>query len=130
MSTVYHYIIDKTKAGKKLFAVLIDPEKCIGERLTQLIQKADKAQPDFILVGGSQLTKSVEQTVIAIKALTNIPVVLFPGNAMQISDRCDAILLLSRCRAKTANTLLISTLKPQNESSNRALKYINRLFAY
>ncbi len=92
MSTAYHYIIDKTKAGKKLFAVLIDPEKCVGERLTQLIQKTDKAQPDFILVGGSQLTKSVEQTVIAIKALTNIPVSAFPG-------QCDANIQPMRCHS-------------------------------
>lgn len=125
MSTVYHYIIDKTKAGKKLFAVLIDPEKCIGERLTQLIQKADKAQPDFILVGGSQLTKSVEQTVIAIKALTNIPVVLFPGNAMQISDRCDAILLLSLLSGKNSEYIIDQHIKAAKRIKQSGVEVIS-----
>ena len=94
MQAIYNTITTAQKTGKRLFAVLIDPEKCVGTTLEQVIDTANKAQPNFLFVGGSQLQKSVDETVIHIKRLTTIPVVLFPGNAFQLTNKADALLLL------------------------------------
>ncbi|MDR3326693.1 MAG: geranylgeranylglyceryl/heptaprenylglyceryl phosphate synthase [Prevotellaceae bacterium] len=79
----------------KKFAVLIDPEKCYGQRLEAFVKMIDRAKPDFVFVGGSQLKQSVDEAVTTIKENTDIRVILFPGNSMQISDKADAILFLS-----------------------------------
>ena len=64
MQAIYNTITTAHKTGNQLFAVLIDPEKCIGTTLEQVIDTANKAQPNFIFVGGSQLQNSVDETVI------------------------------------------------------------------
>ena len=51
------------KRGEKLFAVLIDPEKCNGSRLTAFVRLTEKAKPDFIFIGGSQIKESIDQSV-------------------------------------------------------------------
>ncbi|HPW90437.1 MAG TPA: geranylgeranylglyceryl/heptaprenylglyceryl phosphate synthase, partial [Paludibacteraceae bacterium] len=86
MQAIYNTITTAYQTRKRLFTVLIDPEKCVGTALEQVIETANKAQPDFILVGGSQLQNSVDETVVHIKQLTTIPVVLFPGNAFQLTN--------------------------------------------
>jgi putative glycerol-1-phosphate prenyltransferase len=93
-------------AGKKLFAVLIDPEKCTGNALFRTITLAHLAQPDFIFVGGSQWRQSVATTVEQIKAACDIPVVLFPGNNLQLSDTADALLLLSLLSGRNPDFLI------------------------
>ena len=59
---------------------------CIRDRPKTLIKKANDAKVDFIFVGGSLLTNgNFEACIEDIKKSTTIPVVIFPGNSMQIS---------------------------------------------
>ncbi len=97
--------------GHKLFALLIDPEKCTGERLQKVIDVANAAQPDFIFVGGSQLQQSAETTIEIIKKKCKIPVVLFPGNALQLAPNADALLLLSLISGRNAEWLIGQQIK-------------------
>ena len=93
--------------GRKAFAVLIDPDKYGRESLVPIIAAAQECHTDFILVGGSLLTTDqLEETISTIKALTGIPVILFPGSIMQISGKADALLLLSLISGRNADLLI------------------------
>ena len=104
---VYKYIQDSRKAGKKLFAILIDPDKQSKEELKQIVEKAKSAKADLFFVGGSLLTNnSLDSCLETLKRNSNIPVVLFPGNAMQVNDKADAILFLSLISGRNAEMLI------------------------
>jgi len=125
MQAIYNTITTAQKTGKQLFAVLIDPEKCVGTTLEQVIDRANKAQPDFILVGGSQLQNSVDETVVHIKRLTTIPVMLFPGNAFQLTNKADALLLLSLISGRNAEWLIGQHVQAAKAIQQSALETIS-----
>lgn len=100
----YEKIIKNKAKGKKLFAVLIDPDKFES---TEVISKANRAEVDFIMVGGSILSNgSFEKCIQAIKKNTSIPILIFPGNHLQISKNADAILLLSLISGRNPELLI------------------------
>lgn len=102
--TIYGSILNSKKHGKKLFAVLIDPDKFES---AEVIALCDSAHVDFILVGGSIITNgNFEQCIQTIKTQTKIPVLIFPGNNLQISKSADGILLLSLISGRNADMLI------------------------
>ena len=125
MQAIYDTITAARNTNKRLFAVLIDPEKCIGAVLDDVIATANKAKPDFIFVGGSQLQNSVDETVIHIKRLTTIPVVLFPGNAFQLTNKADALLLLSLISGRNAEWLIGQHVQAAKAIQQSALETIS-----
>lgn len=88
--------------------MLVDPDKHSLESLKLFSQQLSKTnQVDFILVGGSLLRKNnFEKTIAMLKSETDVPVIIFPGNAMQISAYADAILLLSLISGRNAEMLI------------------------
>lgn len=121
---LFDNILQAKIENRKLFAVLIDPEKCFGERLIEFAKMIDEAQPDFVFVGGSQLKSSVNQAVETIKDITNVPVVIFPGNAMQTSENADAILFLSLISGRNAEFLIGQHVKCAMEIKNSGIEVI------
>ena len=104
---VYQNLQDSRKAGKKLFAILIDPDKQSKEELKQIVKKAKSAKADLFFVGGSLLTNdSLDSCLETLKSESDIPVILFPGNAMQVNDKADAILFLSLISGRNAEMLI------------------------
>ena len=100
----YEKIIKSKAKGKKLFAVLIDPDKFES---IEVISKSNRAGVDFIMVGGSILSNgSFEKCIQSIKKNTSIPVLIFPGNHLQISKNADAILLLSLISGRNPELLI------------------------
>ncbi len=84
-----------SRRKKKAIAVLVDPDKVEDtSKLLQLVHLASENYIDYFFVGGSLVTTTnLAEVVRLIKQNVNIPVVLFPGNSMQIdpSGRCDAV---------------------------------------
>lgn len=104
---LYNKIISDKKANNKSFALLIDPDKQDLTQLLRIINKAEKAKADFFFVGGSLLTyDSLDTCLKTIKNNTTIPVILFPGNAMQVNDKADGILFLSLISGRNAEMLI------------------------
>lgn len=105
---VLNNILENIGRGRKQLAVLIDPDSLEGtEQLISTCQLCASAGADLILVGGSLITNGFfEETVRVIKENTTIPVVLFPGNIMQIDANADAILLLSLISGRNADMLI------------------------
>ena len=110
MKNVLAHIEKSRKENKKLIAILIDPEKCDKTRIDEYLVELEKAKPDFIFVGGSQLKGSVKECVEQLKS-ANIPIVLFPGNAMQLCPNADALLMLSLISGRNAEYLIGQHIK-------------------
>lgn len=104
---LYTSILEKKAKGKKLFAILIDPDKQKNSILSLIVQKANEANVDYFFVGGSLLTNdNLEECIKTIKNNSNIPVILFPGNAMQINKNADGILFLSLISGRNPELLI------------------------
>lgn len=93
---------------KKSIAVLVDPDKAEDPaRLLHLINLASENCVDYFFVGGSLVTSAnLSDVVKRIKENVNIPVVLFPGNAIQVEASADAILFLSLISGRNPELLI------------------------
>lgn len=101
---IYDKFQDKSR--KKL-AVLIDPDKPTDAQIISIIDKAKAADVDFFFVGGSLLvTDSLDHCIKLIKEHCDIPVLIFPGNSLQISKYCDGFLLLSLISGRNPEMLI------------------------
>lgn len=102
-----HNIYQGYESQRKRLAVLVDPDTPDAESLARIITKANEAQADFIFLGGSLLIKdALDQCISAIKNLTDIPVILFPGSIMQISAKADAMLFISLISGRNPELLI------------------------
>lgn len=99
---------EKHKLGKKSIAVLIDPDKVDDlSKLHYLINLASENCVDYFFVGGSLITTAnLSEVIRHIKKNVNLPVVLFPGNSMQIEPSADAILFLSLISGRNPELLI------------------------
>jgi len=89
------------------FLLLIDPDKYDASGLERVVKAASTSGADGILVGGSLIfSTQFDAYVQQIKAATHLPVILFPGNAVQISPSADAILFLSLLSGRNPEFLI------------------------
>jgi heptaprenylglyceryl phosphate synthase len=96
MNTIYQNIIASTLKSERLLAVLIDPDKTKCNAVSSFIYKVNQSVATHVFVGGSDVNEGVTEVLVAeIKKHTQLPVVLFPGDVIQITDKADAILFLS-----------------------------------
>ena len=94
-----------SQPGKK-FAMLIDPDKHNIQSLITTVYAANEAGVHIILVGGSLVSDRIDKTIETIKKYTEIPVVLFPGSLLQLSNKADAALLLSLISGRNPDYLI------------------------
>ena len=105
--SIYKNILAKTTQGKKLFAILIDPDKQRNSDLLSTIQKANSANVDYFFVGGSLLLNdNLGECIKTIKENSSIPVLLFPGSELQINKDADGILFLSLISGRNPDLLI------------------------
>ncbi len=104
---VYNTIVEKMNAGRKQLAVLIDPDKTEDASLQSLLKYSVDAGVDYFFVGGSLLINNrMDECIKILKQANDIPVVLFPGNTLQMSWKADAILFLSLISGRNAEMLI------------------------
>lgn len=97
----------KKQNGRKMLAVLLDPDKTDFANLADFVQDCQFSQIDYFFVGGSLISNyQLAEVCQCIKANSNIPVVLFPGSSLHISHEADAILLLSLLSGRNAEYLI------------------------
>lgn len=94
-------------AGNKVYfqeqkglAVLLDPDKARPDLLGQ-------AEPDYYFIGGSYIsTGQTEKLCLEMKTMTARPLVIFPADLSHISDKADAVLLLSLVSGRNPEYLI------------------------
>jgi putative glycerol-1-phosphate prenyltransferase len=92
--------------AKKSIALLLDPDKAKGDLLQKILKTADESKTDYIFAGGSITFNSIDILISQIKRLSSIPVVLFPGNLLQLTLKADIILLLSLISGRNSELLI------------------------
>jgi len=116
---IYDLFLSAMNQGNKLLAVLLDPDKLDGVSIVETIDHINHSGADFIFVGGSIVEESVtDELVSKIKELTSLPIVLFPGNYIQITSNADAILFLSLISGRNPEYLINQQVK--------AVPYLNK----
>ncbi len=104
---IYSHIQTQSRKGVKLFSVLIDPDKTSLEEAGRIAFEAQACNVDYLLVGSSILTNgNVDKCIEVIRSFCNIPIVLFPGNTLQISMKADGILYLSLISGRNPDLLI------------------------
>jgi phosphoglycerol geranylgeranyltransferase len=108
MQSFYHILLAGKQQGRKMLAVLIDPDKMTDEKhLIETTNLISASHVDFIFVGGSLLVETnFESCIQHIRKHSKIPIVLFPGSPSQISDVADSILLLSLISGRNPELLI------------------------
>lgn len=101
-------LTERARHGKKSIAVLVDPDKITdASQLQQLINLASENLVDFFLVGGSLVTTTnMAEVIKQIKDSVSIPVMLFPGNSMQVDPSADGLLFLSLISGRNPELLI------------------------
>jgi putative glycerol-1-phosphate prenyltransferase len=92
--------------NRKSLALLLDPDKTDGIKLDAVIGTAVSAGVDLIMAGGSLTFKPVGTLIDDIKTRCDIPVALFPGNLLQLTDKADYIFLLSLISGRNPELLI------------------------
>lgn len=124
MSSVLADIQKGHSEGKKLLAVLIDPDKFKVENSDEFFKKIPN-NITHIFVGGSTVKyDDTERTVKSIKSTSSLPVVLFPGNISQITEAADALLFLSLISGRNPEYLIGQQVKAVGKLRNSKLEII------
>ena len=112
MTNIYNDILKSKSEKKKLLAILLDPDKVVLENSSILISKINDSPATHIFIGGSLVTTTIiDELIVKIKQNCSLPIVLFPGNPSQISDKADAILFLSLLSGRNPDYLIEHQVK-------------------
>ena len=107
MKNIYQEILNSKAENKKLLAILIDPDKVAMETISKLAEKINQSPATHVFVGGSSFTgNNLDDLISELKTKTNLPIVLFPGNPSQISNKADGILFLTLLSGRNPDYLI------------------------
>ncbi|MBL7958765.1 geranylgeranylglyceryl/heptaprenylglyceryl phosphate synthase [bacterium] len=106
MSIYEQLLMIKDRKGSGYF-VLIDPDKKSEEDTLKTVEACVAGGVDAILVGSSLLlSQRFNSTIKQIKTEFNVPVILFPGSTIQLSEFADAVLFLSLISGRNPEFLI------------------------
>ena len=107
MTNIYHQILQSKANKQKLLAILLDPDKVDLQNIEILSQKINQSPATHIFIGGSQVNSNIlDELILKIKQNCFLPIVLFPGNPSQISDKADGILFLTLLSGRNPDYLI------------------------
>lgn len=89
----------------KQLAILIDPYKGINQ-MAKLLPLLQRQPPHYVLVGGSMVSDTTTEIIQTIRKYVSVPILLFPGNASQLSPAADAIMYLSLISGRNPEYLI------------------------
>jgi len=92
--------------GKKSIALLLDPDKAKGDSLENILKIANETGTDYIFAGGSLTFNTIDNLIDEVRKFSTIPIVLFPGNLLQLTLKSDIILLLSLISGRNPELLV------------------------
>jgi phosphoglycerol geranylgeranyltransferase len=107
MNHLYLDIVQAKKEGKKLLAILLDPDKIDYTKITELSKKINQSPATHVFVGGSMVKEGItEKLIVKLKEKIKIPILIFPGHPSQISHKADGLLFLSLLSGRNTDFLI------------------------
>ena len=97
MRRVENYLNDQIKKMGCIHLTLIDPDKCAPVQASSLASEGERLGTAAFMVGGSTCMggELLDELIKGLKAGSNLPVILFPGNLFGISKYADAVWFMS-----------------------------------
>jgi phosphoglycerol geranylgeranyltransferase len=124
-NTLYQDLLNSISRKERLLAVLIDPEKMAIQKVHDFIQKVNESIATHIFVGGSTVDqKATDLLVSEIKTHTKLPILLFPGDVTQLTDKADALLFLSLLSGRNPDYLIGKHVESISKLSKMQLEVI------
>ena len=118
MTNIYNDILQSKANNEKLLAILLDPDKIDLNNAAVLIEKINQSPATHIFIGGSLVENNIlDDLIYKIRQYSplggrgTLPIVLFPGNPSQISDKADGILFLSLISGRNSDYLIEHQVK-------------------
>ncbi|MGE4577724.1 MAG: geranylgeranylglyceryl/heptaprenylglyceryl phosphate synthase, partial [Candidatus Methanomethylophilaceae archaeon] len=93
---VRQYLLDRMKEGT-IHMALLDPDKQRPEEAGRLAAAAKRAGSDVIMIGGSTgvTSDNLSATARAIREMSGLPSIHFPGGPEELSSEVDSIFFMS-----------------------------------
>lgn len=114
-----------SEKGDKLLAILLDPDKITFKEISSISKKIKELKANFIFVGGSFVENNkTDLFVKTLKTHTKIPIILFPGDYSQITNKADALLFLSLISGRNPEYLIEQQIKSVPFLKNSSLEII------
>ena len=105
--SVWKNLLKSVEKKGSAYLVLIDPESAHDGSLSEAAKSITNGGADGILVGGSLLNNTdFDSSVAELKSSTELPVIIFPGSARQVSGRADMLLYLSLLSGRNAEKII------------------------
>jgi len=125
MKAIHQDMLSSITRGEQLLAVLIDPDKMDLEGLSSFMIKLNASIVTHIFVGGSTVEAfKTDELICVLKGLTDLPIVIFPGDVSQISSHADALLFLSLVSGRNPDYLIGKQIEAVSVLRNMALEVI------
>ena len=106
LNSCYQSFTNLLNSNTKGFAVLVDPDHFKVSDAGSFILSIPK-ETTHIFVGGSKIVNGeTERTVRSLKQHCSLPILLFPGDASQITGEADGILFLSLLSGRSPEYLI------------------------
>ncbi len=105
--TAYEKLLQIRNRKGSGYIVLIDPDKRTEAETLQTVETCAESGVDAIFVGSSLLLSNrFNSTIQTIKRDYDIPVIIFPGSTIQLSEYADAVLFLSLISGRNPEYLI------------------------
>lgn len=123
--SILKHIQKATTNGKKLLAILVDPDKTSLEEIPSILKRIENIKANFIFVGGSYVKNGITAIFVkTLKTFTEIPIILFPGDYSQITNNANALLFLSLLSGRNPEYLIEQQIKSVPFLKNSTLEII------
>lgn len=105
--TVKEFIMNGVKKGT-MHMTLLDPDKQSAEEAAKIALMCQKAGTDAIMIGGSTgiTNENLDETALAIKKATGLPVIYFPAGPHALSKEVDAIYYMTIANSRSVNMVI------------------------
>ncbi|MFV8225140.1 geranylgeranylglyceryl/heptaprenylglyceryl phosphate synthase [Christiangramia aquimixticola] len=110
--------------NRKLLAVLIDPDKFDERNTSEFLRKLPNTTSHIFVGGSSVAPNRTDEVVAELKKETGLPVILFPGDQHQITDKADALLFLSLISGRNPEFLIEQQVRSVEKIRNTSLEVI------
>jgi putative glycerol-1-phosphate prenyltransferase len=93
-------------SGLRHLVLLIDPDTFEFNHYADILHRG-RGVFSAVFLGGSHITEgNTSDTLKAVRSLTDVPVILFPGSVMQIVEGADALLFISLLSGRNPELLI------------------------
>lgn len=104
---VFQSIQKSLSEGNRCYWILLDPDDFSLDEASKIARESQECGADAILIGGSLLYSNHFDTFVqTVKKAASIPVIIFPGDATQLSSHADALLYLSLVSGRNPSNLI------------------------